>query len=324
MDAVLTILRAAGELTRLRILALLRRGALAVNEIVDVLGQSQPRVSRHLKLLCDAGLLDRFREGTLIFYRLSDTGLGQQLRDSILSFMDEADPQILADRDALKAIRHARVARSQAYFRANAEKWDEIRSLYVPEAEVEAALLDLAGGRAIGHLLDVGTGTGRMLQLFADRSHTGLGIDLSREMLAVARGELSRLSLDHCQVRQADMYGLPVDDGSQDLVVFHQVLHFAEHPEDALREAARVLAPAGRLLIADFAPHDEEMLREQHAHRRLGFDTDEVIRWAAEAGLKSRAVRHLDGGRLRVTLWRFDKAGMPDMRGADSKVGEAA
>ncbi|WP_417449754.1 ArsR/SmtB family transcription factor [Kordiimonas sp.] len=307
MEHLLAALRAAGEATRLRILALLGKGELTVGELVQILDQSQPRVSRHLKLMGEAGLLDRFQEGTQVFYRLADAGLGAKLNTALLELLPAVDGELAADYKILDDIRTERFEKAQAYFRAHAEEWDQIRSLYVAEEEVEAALLDMQGGRMMGRVLDVGTGTGRMLEVFACRAEQLLGIDVSRDMLAVARGNLAIKGLEQAQVRQGDMYALALKDNSQDTVLFHQVLHFADDPLRAVREAARVLAPGGSLLVADFAPHREEYLREEQAHRRLGFTDDEVVNWCAVAGLETKEVRHLDGGRLRVTIWRCDK-----------------
>ncbi|TNE62688.1 MAG: methyltransferase domain-containing protein [Alphaproteobacteria bacterium] len=307
MEQLLAALRAASETTRLRILALLAKGELTVGDLVRILDQSQPRVSRHLKLMGEAGLLDRFQEGTVVFYRLADAGLGLAVNDALLPLIPEDDSDFQADLAVLADIRAERVQKAERYFRANAAEWDKIRSLYVAEAQVEAALLDLQGGKPIGRMLDIGTGTGRMLEVFAPLSEQALGIDVSREMLSVARGNLAAADLQNCQVRQGDMYNLGLPGGSQDLVLFHQVLHFADEPAAAIREAARVLAPAGQLLIADFAPHGEEFLREEQAHRRLGFADEEVAQWGKNAGLDDATIRHLDGGKLGVTIWRFEK-----------------
>ncbi|WCL55531.1 ArsR/SmtB family transcription factor [Gimibacter soli] len=307
MDDVLTILRAAGEATRLRILALLRHGELTVSEIVQVLDQSQPRVSRHLKLLGEAGLLTRVQEGTLVFYRLSESGTAASLLRAMLAPIDEAGAEVAADLEALANIRDERFAEAQAYFRDNAARWNEIRSLYVAEAEVEKALVEMAGEAATGSVLDIGTGTGRMLEIFAPKAARAVGIDMSRDMLAVARGQLANAGLTDAIVRQGDMYDLQLEDGSRTLVLFHQVLHYADDPALALREAARVLAPGGRVLVADFAPHTEEFLRTEHAHRRLGFADDDMKAWGAAAGLIPTDIRHLGGAKLGVTIWQFDK-----------------
>lgn len=307
MEDVLTILRAAGEATRLRILALLRHGELTVSEIVQVLDQSQPRVSRHLKLLGEAGLLTRVQEGTLVFYRLSESGTAAALLKAMLAPIDEAGAEVAADLQSLARIRDERFAEAQAYFRDNAARWNEIRSLYVAEAEVEKALVEMAGEAATGSILDIGTGTGRMLEIFAPKAARAVGIDMSREMLAVARGQLANAGLTDAIVRQGDMYDLQLEDASRTLVLFHQVLHYADDPALALREAARVLAPGGRVLVADFAPHTEEFLRTEHAHRRLGFADDDMKAWGVAAGLTPTDIRHLGGARLGVTIWQFDK-----------------
>jgi SAM-dependent methyltransferase len=313
MDNLLAALRAAAETTRLRILALLANGDLTVGELVTVLGQSQPRVSRHLKLMCDAGLLDRFQEGTVVFYRLADSGIGEKLNQVLVPLVPQGDANFLDDLKALAAIRQVRFDKAQGYFRENAASWDEIRSMHVSEEQVEAALLGMQGGGKQGRLLDVGTGTGRMLELFAPYVRQAVGIDVSREMLAVARGNLAQKELSHCQVRRGDMYALGVEPSSQDLVIFHQVLHFADEPALALREAASALADGGKILVADFAPHEEEFLRSEHAHRRLGFADEEIIHHGEQAGLACSAVKHLGGGKLRVTLWRFERANEVDL-----------
>lgn len=307
MEQLLTALRGAGEATRLRIIALLSKGELTVGELVQILDQSQPRVSRHLKLMGDSGLLDRFQEGTQVFYRLSAEGSGGYLNSAIVDLLDESDQEFLSDLEQLEAIRLERANRAQAYFDANANDWDTLRSLHVSEEQVETALLKAQGGKHVRTLLDVGTGTGRMLQLFAPFADQALGLDISRSMLAIARSQLNGEAQGHCQVRLGDMYKLGVADKSQDLILFHQVLHFAEEPAKALGEAARTLANNGVMLIADFAPHTHEFLREEHAHRRLGFSEKEIANWGKAARLSLSSVSHLDGGDLRVTIWKFEK-----------------
>ena len=307
LDGLLEGLRAAGEPTRLRLLALLARSELTVTELTQILGQSQPRVSRHLKLMAGAGLIDRFREGTWVFYRLGDSGPGAALARELVRLMPGGDAALARDLDGLAAVARARAEAAAAYFAANAADWDRIRSLHVPEAEVEAALVDLAGEGPIDDLLDVGTGTGRMLNLLGPRARRGLGVDLSHEMLSLARAALDAADLRHCQVRHGDMYRLPLPDGRIDLAVVHQVLHFAHDPALAIAEIARVLAPGGRALIADFAPHDLEHLREAHAHRRLGFADAEVAGWCRAAGLETRLARQLAGSPLTVSIWEATK-----------------
>jgi ArsR family transcriptional regulator len=314
MDDLLATLKAAAEPTRLRLLALCARGELTVSELTHILGQSQPRVSRHLKLLCDAGLLDRFREGTFAFFRLAEagagagasgeTGSGAALARVLVDAIPASDTTVALDLERLAAIKRTRGEAAASYFRENAGRWHEIRSLHVPEREVEAALAALLPqDETWGALLDIGTGTGRMLEVLGRRASRAVGVDQSREMLAIARANLEAAGLGQCHVRQADMYQLPFPPDSFDAAVVHQVLHYAEDPADVLAEAARVLRPGGRLMVVDFAPHKLEALRSEHAHRRLGFADDEVAQWCRQAGLDCGAVVHLPGRPLTVSIW---------------------
>ncbi|HXP29472.1 MAG TPA: metalloregulator ArsR/SmtB family transcription factor [Stellaceae bacterium] len=302
MQELLARLRATAEPTRLRLLQLCSAGELTVSEFTEILGQSQPRVSRHLKLLCEAGLLDRFREGSWVFYRLAD-GAGGALARRLVELVPPADPVIALDRERLASVKHQRAEAANAYFRANAARWDRIRSLHVDDREVEAALLSLLPRAGLRDLLDIGTGTGRILEVLAPSVEHALGVDLSREMLAVARVNLERARLAHCAIRQADMYQLPLSGGSFDAVVIHQVLHYAERPARAIAEAARVLRPGGCLVTVDFAPHELEYFRAEHAHRRLGFADAEVMQWYRDAGLVPDAPVRLLGDPLTVVLW---------------------
>ncbi len=308
MDTILAGLRAAAEPTRLRLLALLARGELTVSEMTHILGQSQPRVSRHLKLMGDAGLLDRFPEGAWAFFRLAAGGRGADLARAVLALLPADDPRLAEDRQRLAAVRAERTARADSYFRDNAANWDDIRSLNVDEAEVERALSAAVLADHPRLLVDMGTGTGRILELLGPHVERAIGVDRSREMLAVARANLERggrhnINLDHCMVRQGDMTQLPLAAGEADAVTIHQVLHYADDPAAAVAEAARILRPGGMLAVVDFAPHQLESLRDQHAHRRLGFADSEVTDWFAAAGLVAGEIRHLTGKPLTVVLW---------------------
>jgi ubiquinone/menaquinone biosynthesis C-methylase UbiE len=310
MDRLLAMLRAAGDATRLRLLLILREAELTVSELIQILGQSQPRVSRHLKLLCDAGLLERFKEGSWVFYRAADRGDGALLGAALAGLVS---PDALGDdRKRLSQVREARAAEAAAFFKANAGEWERIRSLHAPDAEVEAAILRLLGPTEA--LLDAGTGTGRMLELLAPHIRRGVGIDVSPDMLAIARDRLMRAGAKHCQVRLGDVFRLPFPSGDAsqgfDAVLFHQVLHYLDDPGAAVAEAARVMKAGGRMVIADFAPHALEFLRDELAHRRLGFSDREVQGWLHAAGLKPIATEaiapgaaHPGSGKLTVKLW---------------------
>ncbi len=316
-DTVLAGIRAAAEPTRLRLLALCSAGELTVTELTEVLGQSQPRVSRHLKVLCDAGLLERFREGAWVFYRAVRDGAGAQLVRAVLALLPEADEAMALDRRRLAEVKRARAEAAAAYFRANAARWNSIRSLYVDEAEVEAAVSRAVLAAPVRDLLDIGTGTGRMLEVLGPRVRNAVGIDASREMLAVARAHLDRAGCGNCSVRQADMYRLPFADATWDAAVLHQVLHYAHTPEAVLVEAARVLRPGGRLVVVDFAPHHLEFLRDEHNHRRLGFGDDEMAAWFRLAALAPAAPMRLPGDPLTVVVWSGRREANNETRGED-------
>ena len=306
MEEILSPLRAAAEPTRLRILALCGHSELSVSELTQILGQSQPRVSRHLKLLWESGLLSRSREGVWAFYRTADertNTTGAALSRLLVDLLPDDDPELIRDLARLEQVKKERAAAAEAYFRANAAEWSQVRSLYVEESAVEARLLHMAPD-AIRHHIDLGTGTGRILEVFSERSQRGLGIDLSREMLAVARANLERSpNLKHLSVRHGDVYNVPLPGQCADLVTLHLVLHYLSDPGAAIREAARLLEPGGRLLTVDFAPHDREFLREQHAHRRLGFSVSEILTWYQEAGLEPGTPEFLPGDPLTVAIW---------------------
>lgn len=305
---LLPALEAAGEETRLRILALLAEGELTVTELMTILGQSQPRVSRHLKLLVEAKLVDRHREGAWAFFRPGEGPVALAVLNGIVARLAPADPLIAADRRRLEAVRGERKGQAAAYFERHAADWNRIRALHVAEARVEAAVLELIGEGPIGALLDLGTGTGQMLKLLAPRASRAVGLDINPAMLGVARANLDDAGLRHVQVRQGDVFAIPSDLARFDLLIVHQVLHYLDDPARAIREAARVLSPGGRLIVVDFAPHGEELLRIEHAHRRLGFSLAEVSGFLAEAGLAPEVARTLvppagESAKLDVSLW---------------------
>ena len=308
LDAMVDTLKAAAESSRLRILTLLSRGDLTVSDVTEVLNQSQPRVSRHLKLLLDAQLIDRYQEGSWAYFRLSDSEAAREFVGGVVARIDLADPVVSRDLERLTAVKKRREKRASEYFSANAASWDRIRSLHVPDQAVETAMLKLVGETPFQSMADLGTGTGRLLELFAPLYRRGVGIDLSREMLSVARANLDSAGLTNAQVRQGDLYAPPVERDSADLVTMHQVLHYLDDPALAVAEAAKLLRPAGRLLIVDFAPHGLEFLRDEHAHVKLGFSDRQIEDWLSEAGLELLEKRDFDrraaaAPGLTVKLW---------------------
>ena len=308
LTTLVEVLRAAGEGTRLRLLALLADGEHSVKDLTEILGQSQPRVSRHLKLLADAGLVERNAEGSWAYYRLAEGGAAE-LAHWLIERIDRNDPDRARDQARLEWVRSAQQAQANEYFSKVAESWDALRKLHVPESAVEAAILNAVGPRKVNLLLDLGTGTGRMLELLADHYRRGIGIDQSREMLAVARAKLSASGVSHAQVRLGDIANLDPGIGQADLIVIHQVLHYFDDPGRLLAQARGFLRPGGEMLIVDLAPHELEFLRLHHAHRRLGLSEGQMAGWARSASLKVEELKAFPNAGepqgLTVCIWRL-------------------
>lgn len=321
VDDLLEQLKAIAEPTRLRIVAALESCELSVSEICEVLGQTQPRVSRHLRLLTDAGLLGRQAEGTNAYYGLQRDS---SLLAALTPLIDRTSPILRRDQERLNGVRQTREDRAADYFAQVAEEWDQLREAHAPTSDVEAAMLDAVPAPFVNSVLDIGTGTGRMLEVFAGRTAKGLGIDRSRQMLSVARARLDDDRLSHCSVRQADIYHLDVPDNSQDVVILHHVLHYLAEPVQALEAASRRLAAGGTLLVVDFASHDVEQLRSKHAHYHLGFADEEITQWCADLGLDHTKTQHFapladaDDRALGVTLWVATRSPLSSPLGATS------
>lgn len=316
LDDLVGILKAAGEQTRLRLLALLADGDLSVKDLTVILNQSQPRISRHLKLLFDAGLVERLPEGAWVYYRLKQDELGRDVVSTLMNQIDLNDSLIRRDREKLASVKQSNAQAASDYFQLNAERWDELRALHAPESTVDAAILDILGSQRIKNLLDLGTGTGSILTLLSDHCDQGLGLDANRSMLSIARARLDEADCHHMHVQQGDILDLATLDGRYDLVTLHQVLHYLDDPTDALKEAASVLDQNGRLLIVDFAPHAHEFLRKDHAHRRLGFSRDDMRRSIEHAGMTMLSTHDLEAGKeqsfngetpLTVSIWLAEK-----------------
>ena len=309
LDTLLVGLRAAGEHTRLRILALCARGELSVTELTQILGQSQPRVSRHLKLMVEAGLLERLPEGTQVYFRLSDLASASRIAHALVSLIPESDAALNRDFSRLQQVRDTRAQKALDYFQDVAKSWDSIRAMHVSQQQLEEALFEIVGDDFDGELLDIGTGTGRILEVLASRVSRGVGVDMSSGMLAVARTNLESADLKHIHVRKGDMYQLPLEDNSFDLAILHMVLHYSDNPAEVIREASRVLRPEGRLIVVDFAAHAEEYLRVDYQHHRLGFTDAEIGQCFESAGISAQLdTRQLTGDPLTVKFWLAQKS----------------
>lgn len=313
MSLTLDIFRALADPTRMRIVALLRAMELSVGELAQVLGQSQPRVSRHAKILCDAGIARRRKEGSWVFLGTGTANRTAKLFAAIDEWNDAegGDHWARADTARLAAVRADRAAAAMRYFEAHAGQWDAIRSLHVPESAVEAAMASALAGAPLGRLADIGTGTGRMLELFGPKAESVTGIDRSSEMLRLARAKLAEANSFPVELLQGDIGELHLANACIDTAILHQVLHYLPAPEAAIAELARVLAPAGRVLIVDFAPHDREELRDRDAHARLGFSDQQIGDWFDRAGLVLDFSESLEGGELTVKIWRGTRPAQP-------------
>ncbi|WP_319532236.1 metalloregulator ArsR/SmtB family transcription factor [uncultured Cohaesibacter sp.] len=318
LEEMVGLLKASGEVTRLRLLALLAEGDLSVKDLTAILNQSQPRISRHLKLLYEAGLVERLPEGAWVYYCLTQDEAKSDLLAASLKLLDRSDVMLRRDLERLHQIKATNAQQAADYFQFNAEHWDELRRLHAPESAVEAAIVSALGDAPVERLLDLGTGTGSILSLLAGICRQGLGIDVNRPMLAIARSRLDGPNHGHLHVQQGDILDLASLDRRFDLVTLHQVLHYLDDPAAALFEAANVMVPDGRILVVDFAPHDHEFLRKEHAHRRLGFSHDVMRRWMEQAGFTVELARDLQpemmpdeaySAQLTVTIWLARKTG---------------
>ena len=315
MEQTLAELRAIAEETRLRIILLLARGELNVKDLTNILGQSQPRVSRHLKLLLDASLINRHREGSWVYFRLSEKARNQSFVASVIQSVEATDKILKRDLTRLEAVKLARSEEAAIYFASIAENWDRLRNLKISEGKVETAIGEILPAE-LGDLLDLGTVTGRMLELFSNRATHSVGVDMSHEMLSYARLKIEKAGLTNSQVRQGDIFNLPMESERFDTVIIHQVLHFLDESLSVLKEAVRVMRPKAKLMVADLASHGHEDLRQTHSHRRLGYSTEQMVEWGELAGLKLIQSKNIEpsgrmlneaDGQLSVSLWLFER-----------------
>lgn len=331
MDDILNIFRALSDPTRLRIVLLLQKMELAVGELAQILDQSQPRISRHIRILDEAGLAERRKEGSWVFLKPGPAAeleiLGRIFRSEKVAQSEQA----VQDQAQLSLVRKARAEMAERYFAAHAKEWDAIRSLHLPEAEVESAMLALLQDAPLGKMLDIGTGTGRMIELFGAAAQSVVAIDNSPEMLRLARAKLleSETSsgsdiVQKTELKQGDFNHLPLQNSAVDSVILHQVLHYAQHPEAVLLEVSRVLKSGGLVLIADFAAHDREELRTDHAHARLGFSDDSMKHWLTASKLELVQIKTLDGGALTVKIWVATKPAIPSLHSDSDRLASPA
>ncbi len=317
-DALLNALKAASDDTRLRLLVLLSQTEKNVKDLTEILGQSQPRLSRHLKLLTNANLIERFQEGSWVYYRLARGGPNATLIQEIIKTANLTDAPFANDQKAAEKLIAKRAQEAQTYFQTHAKDWDQIRKLYVKEEKVEQAMQSLLGKGPIDMLLDLGTGTGRILELFASQFKTGIGIDINNEMLRHARARLGRLNINSCELRQGDITNLKLKNACAETIIMHQILHFFAEPRDVCKEAARLLKPGGKLMIVDFSAHNNEQLRTNFAHQRLGFSENQIWNFLKAVGLKTLKFQQLSNTQptkqtttnknaLNVSLWLASK-----------------
>lgn len=305
METVTTALKALAHTERLRILALLSRGELTVSELTQVLELSQPRITQYVQTLEAAGIVERLREGAWVFSRLrrGQEGLAA-LVASALAAIPADDAQVAADAARLDAVLADRAEEAARFFADVANDRGQLGDEYLPRGDIEAAMRDLVGTGPYRNLVDLGTGTARVLTLLADRVERGTGLDNSHDMLRVARHRLGAEGLEHLDVRAGDIHAAPMEAGSADLVTLHQVLHYLDDPSLAVAEAARLLMPGGALLVVDFAAHDREEFRELYSHRRLGVAEADIRADVARAGLALADTRTVRAGdRPDVRLW---------------------
>ena len=303
MEKVLSMLKATSESSRLRLLILCASGEFTVSDLMQIIGQSQPGVSRNLKILCDAGLLRRIRQGSWVFYRSVTKGAEAEFVHYLTTVMPATDPTIQLDRQRLLELKNERLRAAAQYFEKTAAEWDSIRTLHVEDLDIERTLKTRVLEAKPRTLLDIGTGTGRILEILGPYVEDAEGVDFSHEMLTVARANLDKPSLRHCRVRHSNMYQLPYQDRSFHFITIHHVLHFAHQPQQVLKEAARVLRTQGQMVIVDFASHVREELRTKFKHQRLGFSNDEMEGWLHKIGLSIQPPTKFTGESLAVMIW---------------------
>ena len=304
MDILLNGLKAAAEPTRLRIIALCAHADLTVSEICQILGQSQPRVSRHLKLLIESKILENHREASWVYYRLNNSPNAPDLGHVIADMIPAEDKTLTQDLQNLEEVRQSRADKAAEYEQSNSQALKAMRDLYAENSAIEDAIADAIPDNA-NSLLDLGTGTGRILEMIADRITYGVGIDMSPEMLTIARHTLESKGLRNCTVQHGDVTRLQLDE-QFDAIVGHMILQYADTPDKLIRNAVSHLNDGGTLVIVDFAPYSDTVA-ETIGQNHKGFSNDDIQGFFAKAGLTPQKSQLIKGKKLDVFVWSAKK-----------------
>jgi ubiquinone/menaquinone biosynthesis C-methylase UbiE/DNA-binding transcriptional ArsR family regulator len=285
-------LSALADPIRSRLLLMLERHELTVSELRAVLQLPQSTVSRHLKVLVDAGWIAVREDGTSNRYRFDVKSLDAAARKLWASVREEAESLPAASRDLqrVKGVLADRHTRSQQFFASSAAQWDKVRAeLFGTRTELFALVGLLGAEQTVG---DLGCGTGQLAEVLAPFVKQVIAVDESSAMLKAARARLG--SLENVELRAGSIESLPVDDGMLDVAILSLVLHFVADPSAVLAEVRRTLVPrGGKLLLVDMLPHDRAEYRQTMGHVWLGFESEQIVQWGLEAGFDSVRVHPL-------------------------------
>ena len=302
--------KALADPCRARLTAVLLSGEFTVQELTRIMGMGQSRVSRHLKILTEAGVLSVKRQGTWSYYRAGEestffSGIRPAFERELSSL-----PERCRDLAAVSKVLEERRRRSQEFFDCHARQWDDLARTLLPVPEYRQRLLQLVPEGA--SVLEIGIGTGGLLTELTSRASRVIGVDHSPAMLEEARRRLNDRGIGGIELRLGEMSHLPLSDASVGCVVANMVLHHAADPPAVLAEIRRVLAPGGTLLLADLARHERESAREQLADQWLGFEDNELTEWLRRAGFTIINIDKVaaDAGEEAVLLVRGETAGL--------------
>lgn len=276
---LLAVFKALADQTRLRLWCVLNYHELTVSEIVRIMEMGQSRISRHLKIMTEAGILTARRSGLRVFYTVAHTRNTNDLR----RFMEDAtgaEEPYVGDVTRAGAIMQERRFETSRFFDGVAAGWEQLRSELYGNTDVDAMLIEHVPSCRTA--VDIGCGTGDLARLLAARADRVIGVDNSQGMLEHARSRFN--GQDQAEFRLGDIEHLPLGDGEVDCAVMNMVLHHLQSPAAGLAEARRVLRDGGTLLVADLGPHQDQKLRARFGDRWMGFDADLLESWIREAG----------------------------------------